>query len=274
MSKTRIAIAWIVALKHLQGQHNQKRHGWRYGTTQGARRGLSGDIDYGSGQPHLDNGDYLHPKGERGEYRYRSYIKSGISEDDALHRVIQKEERKIRQNDFETLIVYGGDGKPLLHKPGGYDHVSISDDDERKISQKDAIITHNHPLGLEHPLSSPHSLGNSFSVDDINVAILLNAKEMRAITAYGDTYVMKRPKNGWVKPQIFQNIVERTRSEMNAWATEQIKVGKITQEDIPNLNAGYQHDLMTRLAAKFGAEYYKIPASGAHKRSKDYVYQD
>lgn len=48
-----------VALKHLQGQHNQKRHGWRYGSVGAARSAMRGQN-----------------AGERDEYRKRANMAS------------------------------------------------------------------------------------------------------------------------------------------------------------------------------------------------------
>ncbi len=63
--------AYALTVKHLQGKHNQRRHGWRFGSTIAAQRSLRSS-----------------PKSEREEYRRRAGMVTPISKSE-LHEVIK-----------------------------------------------------------------------------------------------------------------------------------------------------------------------------------------
>lgn len=71
---------WVEAEKHLQGQHNQRRHGWRYGSLTATRHALQGQNE-----------------AERAEYRKRA----GMSEP---KKVEKKPEVAPKPKGFDTSI--------------------------------------------------------------------------------------------------------------------------------------------------------------------------
>lgn len=61
---------------------------------------------------------------------------------------------------------------------------------------KDAILTHNHPGGWRYSENDIMHIGNSFSVEDIMLAVSQDISEIRAVTPLY-TFSMKRPEKGW-----------------------------------------------------------------------------
>ena len=61
---------------------------------------------------------------------------------------------------------------------------------------KDCVATHNHPGGLQFAENTWGRIGNSFSMEDIGLAIVSNLAEIRAVTPVY-TFSLKRPANGW-----------------------------------------------------------------------------
>lgn len=98
-----------------------------------------------------------------------------------LYNSIKDTENEIRMNkDFETAVVFSRSGKVLINKRGEKYSVEFTHDEVEKI--KDAIVTHNHPRGWSYPEKSLGRIGNSFSIEDINLAVKADAMEMRAVT--------------------------------------------------------------------------------------------
>jgi len=72
MSKLKIITTWLIGLKHRQGEHNQKRHGWRYGSLEGARRALRAGVSE-------NVADKFTSAGEREAYRKTQAKRGGIT---------------------------------------------------------------------------------------------------------------------------------------------------------------------------------------------------
>lgn len=112
-----------------------------------------------------------------------------------IYKLVTETENQIRMNKkFETGVVFDKQGNVLIDKRGAAYGVSFID--EECLLMKDAIMTHNHPRGWGHPENSMRRIGNSFSKEDIQLAIKWDLAEMRAVTP-NYTFIMKRPENGW-----------------------------------------------------------------------------
>jgi predicted ABC-type ATPase len=114
--------------------------------------------------------------------------------------ILKKAEADIRFNDFETAIGWDEFGQESFRIGGARFSVNFTGY-EHKV--KNAIVTHNHPRGLQYAADSFGYVGNSFSAADIFTSMRLNAKEMRAVTP-SYTFVMKRPKGGWPSESVMK----------------------------------------------------------------------
>lgn len=104
----------------------------------------------------------------------------------ALSRSVEKHEKGIRGNNFETLYAFDSNGNIVFQNTGDAHSVSYNG---QGYKTKDAIVTHNHPSG------------GSFSWQDVGGMVYYNQKEMRA-TGKEYTFSIKRPEKGWgVTPQ-------------------------------------------------------------------------
>ena len=59
-----------------------------------------------------------------------------------------------------------------------------------------AVLTHNHPRGLEFPKDDARSLGNSFSPDDLRLACVAGLSELRVVTPRL-RFRLRPPAGGW-----------------------------------------------------------------------------
>ena len=114
----------------------------------------------------------------------------GNSKSAQLKKALKVEESKIRNNNYETGIILGSNGKVLLRKKGDGSQVSFTN--EEMALMKDKVFTHNHPSGN----TDRYSIGHAFSGNDYAAGVEADVKELRAVTK-GYTFSMKRPKNGW-----------------------------------------------------------------------------
>jgi len=76
-------------------------------------------------------------------------------------------ENEIRNQKYETGIVYDKNGNLLLRKDGSETQVGFSPDEIKQMNG--GVLTHNHPGG------------SSFSFDDVNVLRYANLEEVRAV---------------------------------------------------------------------------------------------
>lgn len=110
-----------------------------------------------------------------------------------LARAVIARESQIRKNENESLHLFTSDGKEAFAKGGNNNSVMLTEADLAKLP-KDGIFTHNHPSALSR--SGILRIGNSFSPDDVRLAIMTNAREIRAVTPTY-TFSLKRPAKGW-----------------------------------------------------------------------------
>lgn len=101
---------------------------------------------------------------------------------------LQRSERILSGNRYETAEIYDTDGNLVFSKKGSQDEISFTNAEIKKM--KNCIVTHNHPSG------------SGFSADDIGMLRRSGASEFRASTR-GGTFVIRQPER-W--PESLQTI--------------------------------------------------------------------
>lgn len=173
-----------------------------------------------------------------------------------LYLSVVAKENEIRMNKaYETAISFNKDGEVVLNKDGQSRHVAFTAEECRKL--KNTIMTHNHPSGWAYPENSVRRIGNSFSEDDILMAVRCDLAEMRAVTP-NYTFVLKRPKKGWgVTPedfhQVYKSVNKLIREEGDAYVD---KMGS-SESSCDRAGIVHFHKVNKRLAKRFGWEYSK-----------------
>lgn len=181
---------------------------------------------------------------------------SNIEKERRLYVSVVAKEGEIRKNKrYETAVSFNKDGKVILNKDGQSRHVAFTADECRKL--KNTVMTHNHPSGWSYPEKSVRRIGNSFSEDDILMAVRWDLSEMRAVTP-NYTFVLKRPEKGWgVTPddfrEVYKSVDKSIREEGDAYVD---KMG-YTESSCDRAGIVHFHKLNRRLAKMFGWEYSK-----------------
>ena len=112
-----------------------------------------------------------------------------------LTKAVSDVESNIRQNkSHETGVLFNKDGNIVIDKRGGSRSVQFTKDE--CLLMNDGIFTHNHPGAWGYSENDIMRIGNSFSIQDIALAVGNNLAEMRAVTP-NYTFSMKRPDGGW-----------------------------------------------------------------------------
>lgn len=170
-----------------------------------------------------------------------------------LYASIAKDEDDIRMNrDFETSIGYDRDGKVIIRKRGKVDSVSYTIEECRKM--KDAIMTHNHPACWNYPEKSIMRIGNSFSKEDLIMAVRHNVAEERVVTA-NYTFVLKRPDNGWgVLDDELSKMIDELSDKIEDENMDLIERKIITPEQAA---ITHWHKISKNLSEKYGWKYSK-----------------
>lgn len=170
-----------------------------------------------------------------------------------LMQSVLSAERSIRMNRYESIIGIDDGGNILLKKRGGKTGVYVDISEGKKL--KDAVITHNHPRALGK--SGILAIGNSFSGEDLHLAVYYNAREIRAVTPTY-TFSMKRPKGGWgVSPD---KVIKEQRRISNEVRTEYMKYvleRKLSVTAADRAEVMHFHEVNKRLAKLFGWNYSK-----------------
>ena len=177
---------------------------------------------------------------------------------DIYSQVIEVE-NEIRMNkNFETAVAFDSKGNKVIDKRGQATSVSFTDQEVSLI--KDTIFTHNHPRGWKADANSLRRLGNSFSPQDINMAIKGNVSEMRAVTPHY-TFSMKRPAKGW--PMTTTQLQKRFKefdNEVRSYMYSLIQKASGSHADklIERAEALHYHLVWKRFCNKYGIEYVKL----------------
>ena len=169
-----------------------------------------------------------------------------------INETILKAEREIwGLKDHERIIIFDDDGRVIARKDGGEDYVQVGD---LLHKMKNRTYTHNHPYGWKFPKGNVRHMGNSFSINDVLVAIRGDAKELRVVTPV-NTFIMRRPADGW--PPIEQLIFEfkSTETEVYHYLYSWLELGydnRIAKAEILHL-----HLIWKRVAKQLGISYTK-----------------
>ena len=177
-------------------------------------------------------------------------LRKQSSNADAPRQVLILED-KLKSQKFESVAAFNLKGEQIAFLNGEQYHVEIP---EQMISQlQDTIITHNHPRGLEYPKKDPRYLGNSFSVEDIDLFYLTASAEMRAVSP-GYRHSMKPPKNGW-KFKSRDELADSLRTiEKDVQKDFQSKINS-EELNYKDAEANHQHEIMTRFSKKYETIY-------------------
>lgn len=170
-----------------------------------------------------------------------------------LYNVVVKVEDEIRMNKaFETSIAFDKDGNIILDKRGESRSVSFTKEECEKM--KDAVMTHNHPSGWSYPDHSIMRIGNSFSKEDIWMAVGNDLAEIRAVTP-NFTFSLRRPDTGWGVS--FTSLVKELKDLEKKIQVENKRLlikGVITPEQAA---ITHFHKLCKEISKKYGWRYSK-----------------
>lgn len=112
-------------------------------------------------------------------------------------------EKSIRNNPYETAVVFNSSGKRIINKTGSEHEVKFSKAD--LASMKDGTLTHNHP-------NTENVLTPTFSSADIDLTTRSGLKEMRAVTA-DTTYSLVKVSNKRAKNKFATDYKDALRRE-------------------------------------------------------------
>jgi hypothetical protein len=195
----------------------------------------------------------------------------------ALYSTINHIERKIRTLPLEKFVLFDRKtGNTIFESTGFVDGVQFSDSDAALLKmmgdEKNTIFTHNHPSSVLSEKGTPGIIATSFSGDDISFGAYINVSELRAVSADGSVYIMKRPKNGWPKADIITSARKQANSETYSenWfkinskqlrpeVADRIHPDMVTARFIEILKDMFKSD-------DFVPQYYKEELSPAYQR--------
>lgn len=176
-----------------------------------------------------------------------------VSKRETIYDKINKIEKEIRNNKFETMVVVDKKGNEILNLKGDKDSVKADQKDIEKIT-KGSIITHNHPSALNFPEKSMRRIGQSFSTNDIMTASKFDTKEMRAVTP-NYTFIMKPGKNGWPSGAKITKTYNEIHEKLRIDLSNRIEKGITT---INKAQTIHWHTVNKMAAEKLGMKYTKI----------------
>jgi hypothetical protein len=153
-------------------------------------------------------------------------------------------ETRVRFDNSESAAFIDAKTGAVLHEQRGEANtVVFSNDTIWKVSQKNAVLTHNHPSGY------------AFSIDDVAFASRINAAELRVVA--GEVLYRLKPDNSrWPDQDSLQTA--RTTARAHAQATV---APLFTSNRISSDEANLQHSrvFMRKLASLTGLAYYEGP---------------
>src|SRR5438876_12431967 len=101
-------------------------------------------------------------------------------------------EEAIRHAPVESLYAFDASGRLVLVKTGGPREIEATFLEVSRL--RDTVLTHNHPGG------------KSFSLDDVQVAMIGDVAELRVVTA-DRRFRLQRPTEGWNLEFFKQSVV-------------------------------------------------------------------
>jgi hypothetical protein len=171
-----------------------------------------------------------------------------------LTKAVSDVESNIRQNkSHETGVLFNKDGNIVIDKRGGSRSVQFTKDEY--LLMNDGIFTHNHPSAWGYSENDIMRIGNSFSIQDIALAVGNNLAEMRVVTP-NYTFSMKRPDGGWgISVEELMKLYNDENRNLRLEFTRRINKDTLT---ISQASATHFHILWKRLSKKLGFDYSKM----------------
>lgn len=171
-----------------------------------------------------------------------------------LTKAVSDVESNIWQNkSHETGVLFNKDGNIVIDKRGGSRSVQFTKDE--CLLMNDGIFTHNHPGAWGYSENDIMRIGNSFSIQDIALAVGNNLAEMRAVTP-NYTFSMKRPDGGWgISVEELMKLYNDENRNLRLEFTRRINKDTLT---ISQASATHFHILWKRLSKKLGFDYSKM----------------
>lgn len=171
-----------------------------------------------------------------------------------LTKAVSDVESNIRQNkSHETGVLFNKDGNIVIDKRGGSRSVQFTKDE--CLLMNDGIFTHNHPGAWRYSENDIMRIGNSFSIQDIALAVGNNLAEMRAVTP-NYTFSMKRPDGGWgISVKELMKLYNDENRNLRLEVTRRINKDTLT---ISQASVTHFHILWKRLSKKLGFDYSKM----------------
>lgn len=171
-----------------------------------------------------------------------------------LTKAVSDVESNIRKNKgHETGVLFNKDGNIVIDKRGGSRSVQFTK--HECLLMNDGIFTHNHPGAWGYAENDIMRIGNSFSIQDIALAVENNLAEMRAVTP-NYTFSMKRPEGGWgISVEELMKLYNDENRNLRLEFTRRINKDTLT---ISQASATHFHILWKRLSKKMGFDYSKM----------------
>ena len=165
----------------------------------------------------------------------------------AYQRNVRSSEDEIRNEPVEHLLLLDKNGK-IAMRTGDGQRGEVNVTPEMMARAKDAVMTHNHPGG------SP------FSHEDIQTALTIGLREIRATTAQNGTYSLRRdyeldaPQNNsyWRFALDYRSYVN---TEIHAALQNRIYRGEITVDDAVRQDKSMRREWLRNNAKKYGWTY-------------------
>lgn len=172
-----------------------------------------------------------------------------------LTKIVHDIEDRIKDEPIEHAVIIDKNGRVLLHKTGDRTSVGFSGEEVEKM--EGAIVTHNHP-NLGWGKDDARSKGLSFSLADMQLAVIGEVKEMRAVSS-GYRHSLKPPSDGWTRNIGWENTLNKLsdshkkHSDKVYWEfVGQITTGKM-RRDVGE--AEFHHEVNKRVAKDLGMTY-------------------
>lgn len=196
---------------------------------------------------------------EEREQRLQSLAYDEINGEKAhpnLAKNLRKFEDSIKDNNFETIGIFGADGDEWVNKKGEKYEVQLTRAETMRVQWRSStenlpVLSHNHPT-----LDGKHSA--SFSIDDVDCAGVLRVGQLRVVNR-DDVFIMNPPKGQAFSPELTKKIEKAYNQRLQQKEEEYRK--KVRQKmHLFEANMRMTHEVW-ELVAKDVPEitYQKIP---------------
>jgi hypothetical protein len=167
---------------------------------------------------------------------------------------VREQEAAIRLQNFESAFAWDVRGTLILAKSGEQYKIIFTDDEITRMAG--AVLTHNHPRGLEFSDTDPRSFGNSFSIADMNLACVACLSELRVVTPRL-RFSLKPPPTGW-NEEYWENTLNpvylKHRSAVSQELPNAVRAGTMTLADA---EARHFHEICLRVAVELALPYLR-----------------